>query len=96
MLWQPSMLLCKDMVIHALAGLPYEYESFTTNMNANITFADKLLHQEQGFSIYYAILPISKEEFPDTAPLLVAFPAKPRKEGKVPWLRLVSRSRLKA
>lgn len=38
------------MVIHALAGLPYEYESFTTtitNMNANITFAEKLLHQEQ-------------------------------------------------
>lgn len=46
-------VLNKDMVIHALAGLPYEYESFTTtitNMNANITFADlrtKLLHQEQ-------------------------------------------------
>ena len=45
-------VLNKDMVIHALAGLPYEYESFTTtitNMNANITFADlrtKLLHQE--------------------------------------------------
>lgn len=46
-------VLNKDMVIHALAGLPYEYESFTTTitkMNANITFADfrtKLLHQEQ-------------------------------------------------
>lgn len=32
-------VLNKDMVIHALAGLPYEYESFTTTitkMNANI------------------------------------------------------------
>jgi hypothetical protein len=32
-------------------------------------------------TVYYAILPISKEEFPDTAPLLVALPAKPRKEA---------------
>ncbi|KAK7298879.1 hypothetical protein VNO77_46198 [Canavalia gladiata] len=32
-------------------------------------------------TVYYAILPISKGEFPDTAPLLVALPAK---EDKVP------------
>jgi hypothetical protein len=76
-------VLNKDMVIHALAGLPYEYESFTTTitkMNANITFADfrtKLLHQEQlpeghcllRYSSYF-------ERGPDTAPLLVALPAK--------------------
>lgn len=42
-------VLNKDMVIHALAGLPYEYES-TTIINMNAKFADwrtHLLHQEQ-------------------------------------------------
>src|ERR1044072_9113211 len=101
-------VLNKDMVIHALAGLPYEYESFTTTitkMNANITFADfrtKLLHQEplhegadfrtkllhqQQLPEGHCLLRYSSyfERGPDTAPLLVALPAK---EDKVSWERL--------